>query len=183
MGLVLLNEASAKPKPIYTEFLKAYARDDPQFALNTEKKMEALVHECKLTKTSKKSLNMPIMKQPERRFVHELAAYYGIETQSFDTEPYRNVCLYAAKEKTTLPSVSLMQSIESKLKQSTMPKVRQLNQKLDIQSNLKVLYPSDNDNIPVSSAFAALSEDYEADNRAQAQSSSKKAIDYFDLTE
>lgn len=197
LSQVLLTEASQKPKPIYSEFLKSYAREDPSFAQSVEKKLEALVNESKLAKTGKKSQNLPVMKQTERRFVHELAAYYGIETQSFDSEPYRNVCLYASREKTGLPSISLTQLVDVRPKQSTMPKLRQLNSKLEsgIQSQLKVLNPVDSgDNIPVSSSFAMLSDEFDettsrptnfqaAAATVSEQTNSKNAIDYFDLTD
>lgn len=207
MGQALLTEASLKPKPIYSDFLKQFAREDLQFAQNVEKKFEALVSECKLatTKSGKKAHNLPVMKQAERRFVHELAPYYGIETQSFDTEPYRNVCLYASKEKTCLPSLALTQSIEvARAKAPAMPKLRQLNPRLEsgIQSQLKVLSPlegaataaSASDNIPVSSAFAVLGDEFDDDKPTinkppQPQPTTNKppttnnAIDYFDLTD
>lgn len=195
LSQALLTEANLKPKPMYSEFLKSFAREESQFAQNIEKKFEMLVSESKVAKTGKKSLNLPVMKQAERRFVHELAPYYGIDTQSFDTEPYRNVCLYASREKTCLPSFSLTASVDVRVKQSTMPKLRQLNPKLEsgIQSQLKVLTsPSDTDNIPVSSAFAVLVDDFDAEQPKQSsnlpsarQPTAKdaKTIDYFDLTD
>ncbi len=38
------------------------------------------------------------MKSFERKFIHELASYYGFETLSHDQEPNRNVAVYALKD-------------------------------------------------------------------------------------
>lgn len=216
LAQVLLTEVSAKPKPIYSDFLKSFARDDLNFALSIEKKFESIVNEMRLSKptststtttttttTKPKSVNFPIMKQNERRFVHELAPYYGLETQSFDTEPYRNVCVYATREKCTLPSQTLTQSIEFKLKQPAMPKLRQLNQKLSenpLQSNLRVLNAAESmDVLPVSSPYSLLNDETQSFEQPQHQVSAsaatatavveshvpnaKKEIDYFDMTD
>lgn len=184
-------EASARPKPIYSDFLKNFAREDPAFAANIENKFERVVNECKFSKT-KKALNLPIMKPLERKFIHELAVYYEIETQSHDPEPNRNVALYASKEKCHLPSVLLTQSIDLKTTKSTMPRlaIKQLNQRTlnPIQSNLKVLQ-SENEPISVSGAFSALADeqDDELESRNKEQrdktKGDDKVIDYFDLTD
>lgn len=123
-------DANARPKPIYSEFLKNYAREDQAFATNIENKFEVFVKDVNVSK-SKKALSLPTMKALERRFIHELASYYGIETQSHDPEPYRNVTLYASKDKCYLPSITLSQSLDLKPKQSAMPRLamKQLNQK------------------------------------------------------
>lgn len=200
IGQALLTEASLKPKPIYSDFLKSFAREDMQFAQSMEKRFETLVAESKAptNKTGKKSVQLPVMKQAERRFVHELAPYYGIETQSFDSEPQRNVCLYASREKSCLPAATLTQSMDVRRGLSTMPKLRQLNAKLEtgVQSQLKVLNPSEADLLTVSSAFAVLGDDLDSSQTPQQRlqhpqpiqqqqtSSSKdtgKSIDYFDF--
>lgn len=182
LGQVLLTEASLKPKPIFSDFLKSFAREDMQFAQGIEKRLEQLVSESKLTKTGKKSQQLPVMKQAERRFVHELAPYYGIDTQSFDSEPCRNVCLYATREKTYLPAITLTSSMDVRGRQSAMPKLRQLNTRLEsgIQSQLKVLTPSDVD-LPVSSAYSVLGDDLDTGVTATRTNKDSKSIDYFDF--
>ncbi|CAF0802157.1 unnamed protein product [Brachionus calyciflorus] len=177
-------EAQTRPKPIYNDFLKNYAREDPSLVFNIEYKFAALVQECKLYKT-KKSVCLPVMKTNERRFVHELATYYGIETISEDPEPNRSVTLYGNKEKCFIPSVLLSQSIDLKLKQTSMPKIaiKQLNQKVlnPMESNMKSLMP-ESEPISLSSAFSALVDEKADPNEGITnEEKDKKVIDYFDF--
>jgi hypothetical protein len=161
---------------------------------NLEAKIENLVKESKIGTKSVQILNLPIMKHAERRVVHELAAYYGVETQSFDQEPHRNVCLYASRDKSFLPSQSLTQTIDLRTKQPTMSRlnIKLFNQSTiaPIKSNLKVL---GNSSIPVSSAFSMLSDEANLVDTNSSQSinskdsnatkSETKVIDYFDMTD
>ncbi len=142
---------------------------------------------------TKKALNLPVMKSFERKFIHELASFYGFETLSHDPEPNRNVCIYAMKDKCSVPIPTLMQSIEVKAKQSTMPRLSNLN-KLNqagsspIQSNLKVLQYQEQpfDYFTLSSKFSALTDQNadEIDTIAKdlQNKPSDKTIDYFDMT-
>lgn len=182
LAQALQIDPTFKAKVIYSDFLKNYAREDPNFVIETEKKLESFVKEAKLnTKLTKKYFNLPVMKSYERRMIHELAPYYGFETMSQDPEPFRNVCLIASKDKCCLPLPSLMQSIEVKSKQSAMPRINFKTVTGPIQTNLKVLQPAESDFLPVSSAFASLNDESEP---AVADTASKeKEIDYFDITD
>ena len=132
---------------------------------------------------------MPVMKSFERKFIHELAHYYGFETLSHDPEPNRNVCIYASRDKCAIPVPTLMQSIEVKTKQSTMSRLsnlKQLNQTASnpIQSNLKVLqYQEPAEYLALSSMFSALvdQETEEIVIRKEINAADKN-IDYFDMT-
>ena len=178
-----------KPKVIYSDFLKNYAREDPSFTADVETKFESFVREMKLnTKQTKKMFNLPVMKSYERRFIHELASFYGFETASQDPEPHRNVCIFAIKEKCYLPSPSLLQSIEVKTNKPTMPRLtnlKQLNQvaSAPLQSNLKVLQYQEVDYLPVSMAFAGLNDESEMIGEQEAVKKNEKVIDYFDITD
>lgn len=188
-----INFNAEKPKQvIYSEFLKNFAREDPSFAIDIEKRFEQIVKEMKLSfKVSKKMFSLPDMKSHERRFVHELGAFYGFETASQDPEPFRNVCIFAFRDKCNVPSSTLMQEIRGK-QMSSMPRIsslKQMNQASaalnPVQSNLKVLYPSEPEMISVSSSFAGLSDEMgEAESGAKMISKkSEKVIDYFDITD
>jgi len=50
------------------------------------------------------------MNRDKRAMVHEYAQHFGITTQSFDAEPQRNVIATAAREKCSLPTVSLLEA-------------------------------------------------------------------------
>ena len=200
-------DTTLRPKPIYNDLLKNYAREEPAFVSDLEKRLEAIIRECKLmVKPAKKWFNLPIMKSFERKIIHELAPYYGLETYSQDPEPFRNVCVVGSKDKCFLPSVTLSQSCDFKMKQqSTMPRLanmKQLNQLTSsnpIQSNLKKLtnfnsYESNDISIPISSTFSLLAEDGQNDLEenefkkefkitANSSEKSEKIIDYFDLTD
>ena len=207
LAQALQIDASAKPKPIYSEYLKSYAREEPAFVLDTESKFESFVKEVKLlAKTNKKYFNMPIMKTQERKFIHELAGYYGFETQSVDPEPFRNVNILAIKEKCYLPSLTLSQSVDYKNKQSTMPRLanlKQFNQSAatkPIQSNLKKLsnsnptsfdsfsqrfsiLPDEDDGSGENSDFFTKLETASTTNTPTNAEKETKIIDYFDLTD
>ncbi len=199
----LLLSQLAKPRPIYTEFLRNFAREDPKFVLSTEKRLEQLIGECRAIQ-GKKLLNLPVMKVNERRFVHELCGYYDIETQSFDPEPNRNVCLYASREKSCLPTVLLSQSLDlfggkannsGANQMSRVLNLKQINLQASqspIKSNMSSLdgYLKPSLSLKLSSAYAVLAEDGPDESAktgpaaaAARTSSNEKVIDYFDLTE
>lgn len=142
----------------------------------------------KLSKLTKKTYHMPAMKSFERKFIHELASYYGFETSSSDSEPNRSVSVYATKDKCTLPSPILSQSIEVKQKLSTMSRlsnIKQLSSSSNpIQSNLKVLQYTEPDNyMPLSvNTFSALADQETEDVSLANRDRSEKSIDYFDMT-
>lgn len=171
-------------KVIYSDFLKNYAREEPNFVSDVEKKLETFVKEMKLNiKQTKKYFNLPIMKSYERRVIHELAPYYGFESMSQDPEPFRNVCLIASKDKCCLPLPTLMQSIEVKPKQSAMPRINFKSVTTGpIQTNLKVLQSVEPDFLPISSAFAGLNDENEP-NLVIESANKEKEIDYFDITD
>ena len=212
MAQALQLDPNAKPKVIYSDFLKNYAREEPAFLADLEKRFEAIVNyltlslslslpclfwiivwfviqvkEIKVSKLSKKAFNLPVMKSFERKFIHELAHYYGFETISHDPEPNRNVCIYASRDKCAVPVPTLMQSIEVKTKQSTMSRLsnlKQLNQTASnpIQSNLKVLqYQEPAEYLALSSMFSALV-DQETEDIVIRKDAADKNIDYFDMT-
>ncbi len=145
----------------------------------------------KLTKLQKKTFHFPIMKSYERKFIHELASYYGFETASHDPEPHRSVSLYASRDKTSLPAPTLMQSVEVKSKTTTMSRLSNIKQLTSdasyaVKSHLKVLEGAVVEgtfSMPLSSTYSVLA-DHSAeqlDSLSSAKNSNKSDIDYFDF--
>ncbi len=101
---------------------------------------------------------LPVMKLHERKFIHELASYYGLATQSHDTDAQqRSVCVYACKEKCFIPAISLSQSIDSAKAAkytSAMPRLTNLNKLNSTTRSADVASASSS-----SSKFALLTEE------------------------
>ncbi|XP_069110895.1 transcriptional repressor NF-X1-like [Argopecten irradians] len=101
--------------PSYSDFLKEYARNNPQNVAAIDKSFSDLVQNAKGSKHPHRSHQFPPMNRDQRRVVHELGEFYGCETQSYDTEPKKNVVATAYKEKCWLPSVTLTAMIQREL--------------------------------------------------------------------
>ncbi|XP_059163306.1 transcriptional repressor NF-X1-like [Physella acuta] len=95
--------------PTFTDFLKDFAKKNPKFALSVEKNLNELVQSSKQSLQPSRSHAFQSMNRDQRRFVHELAEFYGCQTQSYDCEPNKNVVATAYKEKCWLPNVTLTQ--------------------------------------------------------------------------
>ncbi|XP_050418942.1 transcriptional repressor NF-X1 [Patella vulgata] len=81
----------------YTDFIKDFARKNTEKAANIEKALYDLVNNAKQSKYPSRSHSFPAMNRDNRQFVHELAEFYGCETQSYDNEPKKNVVATAYK--------------------------------------------------------------------------------------
>uniref|UniRef100_A0A915ID53 R3H domain-containing protein n=1 Tax=Romanomermis culicivorax TaxID=13658 RepID=A0A915ID53_ROMCU len=102
------NEENCDTSPIYTDFLKFQYKISSDFIINLEKIFANLidtVNSSKITQT--KSHIFPSMKSESRKIIHEFAAFYNIETKSYDSEPMRNVVAIATKGKSRVPIVLL----------------------------------------------------------------------------
>lgn len=51
------------------------------------------------------------MKKDKRAFVHEYATFFGLQTESNDPEPHRNVSAVATKDKCYLPTLSIVEVV------------------------------------------------------------------------
>lgn len=96
--------------PEYSAYLQDQARVNPSFIDSLESILRGLVETAKKEETAK--YNFKPMKRDNRRTVHELAAYYGCTTTSYDAEPVRNVVVMATK-KSFVPFMSLSRVVES----------------------------------------------------------------------
>lgn len=97
--------------PVYTEFLRDYARKYLDFIQLVERQFAQLVEETRRHQVSKRCHSFKPMKKNERHVIHELAEYYGLETHSMDPEPNRNVVAYASYGVCKIPPVTLSDSM------------------------------------------------------------------------
>ncbi|KAK7010253.1 protein shuttle craft [Biomphalaria glabrata] len=158
--------------PAFTEFLKDYAKKNLKFASNVEKNLNTLVQSAKQSLQSSRSFAFQSMNRDQRRFVHELAEFYGCQTQSYDSEPNKNVVATAQKEKCWLPNVTLTQLVS---KGQTVKAPPPLSSTVSQGANYTVLEKKKADGSPK-----------EAWSGTASTSSDQKAaapIDYFDFTD
>ena len=101
-------DTSAKlSAPKYSDFLKDMARKDPNFANLVHDRLTELVKLAKESKQRSRSHSFECMNRDKRQFVHELSDHFGIESESYDAEPKRNVVATAIKDRAWLPSQSI----------------------------------------------------------------------------
>lgn len=98
--------------PSYSQFLKDYTRQNATFVAGVEKSLSDLVTATHQKKTSKKSHAFKSMPSVQRRLIHELAEFYGCQTESYDEEPNKNVVATALRDKCWLPSITLTALIQ-----------------------------------------------------------------------
>jgi transcriptional repressor NF-X1 len=96
---------------VYTDFLRDYAKRNLEFVQTVERQLTQLVEETQRHRVSKRCHSFKPMKTNERHVVHELASFYGLETQAMDPEPNRNVVAYAAYGMCKIPTVTLSETI------------------------------------------------------------------------
>ena len=96
---------------VYTEYLRDYARKNIEFVQTIERQFAQLVEETQRHGVSKRCHSFKPMKINERRLIHELAAFYGLETRAMDPEPHRNVVAYASFGMCKMPSVTLSETL------------------------------------------------------------------------
>merc|ERR1711971_358524 len=89
------------------------SRRDPTLCANVHTKLADLVKLAQESKHKSRSFSFPNMNRDKRAMVHEYAQHFGITTQSFDAEPQRNVIATAARDKCSLPTVSLLEAAGS----------------------------------------------------------------------
>jgi transcriptional repressor NF-X1 len=102
---------------VYTDFLLDYARKNIEFVQTVERDFAQLVEDTKRHGVQKRCHTFKPMKTNERHVIHELATFYGLETQAMDPEPQRNVVAFAKSNMCKIPSVTLSEIIRrAKLK-------------------------------------------------------------------
>ncbi|XP_065162921.1 protein shuttle craft [Atheta coriaria] len=122
IGLQLRNpDLSAKLTPRYTDYLKQWAKKDARFCQSVHDKLTELVQLAKQSKQKSRSHSFECMNREKRHFVHELCEHFGVESAAYDAEPNRNVVATASKEKSWLPSCSLIELIQRENGQRKVP--------------------------------------------------------------
>ncbi|GFQ90944.1 protein shuttle craft [Trichonephila clavata] len=106
-------ELSTSPgPPNYSDFLKTEAKKNPSFVADVYDKISELVQLAKESKQKCRSHSFAPMNRDHRRVIHELAEFFGCETQSYDEEPKKSVVVTAYKNKCWLPFVSIMAIVQ-----------------------------------------------------------------------
>lgn len=97
--------------PKYSDFLKDVTKKDPTFAASIHDKLTDLVKLAKESKHKSRAHSFEHMNREKRQFVHELSDHFGVESESFDAEPKRNVVATAVKDRVWLPSQSIVEVV------------------------------------------------------------------------
>nr|CAD7444453.1 unnamed protein product [Timema bartmani] len=174
IGLQIRNpDLSAKLTPRYSEFMRQWAKKDPNLCNMVQEKLTELVQLAKQSKQKSRSHSFDPMNRDKRQFVHEYCEHFGCESMAYDQEPKRNVVAIATRDKAWLPSMSLMEVIQRENGQRKIPKpVINANRTPSLRTMdvLPVKYSQ-------AHAVKALSQ-----NTLQ-QTKEEPDIDYFDFTQ
>ncbi len=81
----------------YSSFLLEQARENREFIDSLESIFKQLVVDAHQSPSQTSKHTFKPMKKNNRHAIHELAAYYGLTTMSYDSEPIRNVVVTATK--------------------------------------------------------------------------------------
>ncbi|KAK0166892.1 hypothetical protein PV327_004363 [Microctonus hyperodae] len=123
LGLQIVNpDLSGKLLPRYTDYMKQWAKKDPNFCRMVHEKLSELVQLAKTSKQKSRSYSFDSMNRDKRHFIHEACEYYGCESQAYDQEPKRNVVATAVKDKCWLPSYSLLEMVQRENGQRKVPR-------------------------------------------------------------
>jgi len=109
-------ELSSKVIPRYSEFMKDWVRRDANFCNTVHTKLSELVKLAKESKQKSRAYSFPCMNRDKRQFVHEYSDHFGCESESYDSEPKRNVVATALRDKSYVPSISLVESVAKQKK-------------------------------------------------------------------
>lgn len=113
IGLQIRNpDLSSKLQPNYSDFLKTYAKKDPNLIKMIHEKLAELVKLAKESKQKSRSYSFPVMNREKRHVVHEMCGMFGIDSVAYDAEPNRNVVATADRFKSWIPSMSLLEIIQ-----------------------------------------------------------------------
>ena len=100
IGLQIRNpDLSNKLHPRYSDFLRGWAKKDPNLIKNIHEKLTQLVKLAKDSKQRSRSYSFPTMNREKRQVVHEMCGMFGIDSVAYDAEPNRNVVATAHRER------------------------------------------------------------------------------------
>lgn len=122
IGLQIRNpDLSQKLTPRYSDFMRTWAKKDPHFCQRVHNRLTELVQLAKQSKQSSRAHSFESMNRDKRRFVHEYCEHFGCDSAAYDSEPNRNVVATAFKDKSWLPSMSLIEVIQRENGQRKVP--------------------------------------------------------------
>ncbi|KAF5288840.1 hypothetical protein FQA39_LY03719 [Lamprigera yunnana] len=127
IGLQIRNpDLSAKLTPRYSDYMRSWAKKDSKFCQDVHEKLTELVHLAKQSKQKSRAYSFKSMNRDKRHFVHEYCEHFGCDSAAYDLEPNRNVVATAYKDKSWLPSYSLLEIIQRESGQRKVPGPQQL---------------------------------------------------------
>ncbi|KAK4880352.1 hypothetical protein RN001_008498 [Aquatica leii] len=135
IGLQIRNpDLSAKLTPRYSEYMRSWAKKDPKFCQQIHDKLSELVQLAKQSKQKSRAYSFETMNRDKRHFVHEYCEHFGCDSAAYDPEPNRNVVATAYKDKSWLPSYSLLEIIQRESGQRKVPGPQQLGKGIAAKS-------------------------------------------------
>lgn len=122
IGLQIRNpDLQSKLLTRYSDFIRGWARKDPNLVKMIHDKLTELVKLSKESKQKSRSHSFPTMNREKRQLVHEMCGMFGVDSVAYDAEPNRNVVATAHKEKSWLPAMSIMEIMERESGQRRVP--------------------------------------------------------------
>jgi len=113
-------EVTSKVIPRYSEFMKDWAKKDATFCNMVHSKLSELVKLSKESKQKSRAYSFPCMNRDKRQFVHEYSEHFGCDSESYDSEPKRNVVVTAVRDRCSVPSLTLLECV-AKQKRAPAP--------------------------------------------------------------
>lgn len=122
IGLQIRNpDLTQKLTPRYSDYMRTWAKKDPKFCQHVHDKLTELVQLAKQSKQKSRSYSFESMNREKRHFVHEYCEHFGCESAAYDQEPNRNVVATALRDKSWLPSMSILELIQRENGQRKVP--------------------------------------------------------------
>lgn len=122
IGLQIVNpDISQKLTPKYSDYMRQWAKKDPNFCQRIHDRLAELVQLAKQSKQKSRAHSFESMNRDKRHFIHEYCEHFGIQSEAYDAEPNRNVVATAVKDKSWLPSMSLLEVIQRENGQRKVP--------------------------------------------------------------
>ena len=145
----------------------------------------SLVKNVKETGTARRHQLQP-MNYDRRKFVHELAEFYGCQTQSYDQEPVRAVVLIGKPDVVGAPSTPLYQIIAAERPAKQTAKCPSLNRAAGLGGPVMSVAEREKFSWPVempSVGGAVGNFSVPSRNRTTNSSKSVPTVDYFEVTD
>ncbi|TYZ61700.1 hypothetical protein PybrP1_005712 [[Pythium] brassicae (nom. inval.)] len=97
--------------PSYGEHLVEWGKQNSGYLTVVERRLERIVNDAKTH-----SVSLRFMPADERALMHELAAYYGVPSESFGEDPYRRISFFK-KDSARVPLATLSSVVRGRAQQ------------------------------------------------------------------